>query len=63
MLSGHETADFSRIPIAALIITDHNRANYYLAEFLVKNNNCKFEPFAVNFKKGREAENITWSRL
>ena len=36
MLSGHETADFSSIQIAALIITDHNRANYYLAEFLVK---------------------------
>ena len=32
MLSGHETAVFSRIQIAALIITDHNRADYYLAE-------------------------------
>ena len=38
MLSGHETADFSSIQIAALIITDHNRANYYLAEFFVKHN-------------------------
>ena len=55
MLSGHETAHFSSIQIAALIITDHNRANYYLAEFLVKHNTCKFEPFDFNFKKGREA--------
>ena len=38
MLSGHETADFSSIQIAALIITDRNRANYYLAEFFVKHN-------------------------
>ena len=36
MLSGHETADFSSIQIAALIIADHNGANYYLAEFFVK---------------------------
>ena len=56
MLSGHahETADFSSIQMAALIITDYNRANYYLAEFLVKHNLCKFEPFDFNFKKGRE---------
>ena len=36
MLSGHETADFSSIQTAALIITDHNGANYYLGEFFVK---------------------------
>ena len=38
MLPGHETADFSSIQIATFIITDHNRANYYLAEFFVKHN-------------------------
>ena len=51
MLSGHETADFSSIQIAALIITDHNRANYYLAEFFVKHNSYKIEPF--DFKKSQ----------
>ena len=58
MLSGHahETADFSSIQMAALIITDYNRANYYLAEFLVKNNACKFEPFDFNFKSGAVCE-------
>ena len=45
MLSGHETADFSSIQIAALIITDHYRANYYLAEFFVKHSTHKIEPF------------------
>ena len=49
MLSGHETADFSSIQIAALIITDHYRANYYLAEFFVKHSTHKIEPF--DFKK------------
>ena len=51
MLSGHETADFSSIQISALIITDHNSANYYLAEFFVKQNTYKIEPF--DFKKGQ----------
>ena len=51
MLSGHETADFSSIQISALIITDHNSANYYLAEFFVKHNTYKIEPF--DFKKGQ----------
>ena len=41
MLSGHETADFSSIQTAALTITDHNRANYYLAKFFVKHNSYK----------------------
>ena len=49
MLSGNETADFSSIQIAALIITDHYRANYYLAEFFVKRSTHKNEPF--DFKK------------
>ena len=49
MLSSHETAVFSIIQIVALIITDHNRANYYLAEFFVKHNTYKIEPFG--FKK------------
>ena len=49
MLSGHETADFSSIQISALIITDHDSANYYLAEFFVKHNTYKIEPF--DFKK------------
>ena len=49
MLSGHETADFSSIQIAALIITDHYRANYYLAEFFVKRSTHKNQPF--DFKK------------
>ena len=40
-----QTADFSSIQIAALIITDHNRANYYLAEFFLKHNSYKIEPF------------------
>ena len=51
MLSGHETADFSSIQISALIITDHNSANYYVAEFFVKHNTYKTEPF--DFKKGQ----------
>ena len=41
MLSGHETADFSSIQISTLIITDHSRAKYYLAEFFVKHNHIK----------------------
>ena len=52
MLSGHETADFSSIQTAALIKTDHNRANYYLAEFFVKHNTYKIEP--CDFKKGQK---------
>ena len=48
---GHETADFSSIQIPALIITDHDSANYYLAEFFVKHNTYKIEPF--DFKKGQ----------
>ena len=51
MLSGHETVDFTGIQIPALIITDHNSANYYLAEFFVKQNTYKIEPF--DFKKGQ----------
>ena len=54
MLSGHETADFSSIQISALIITDHDSANYYLAEFFVKHNTYKIEPF--DFKKGQKRE-------
>ena len=46
------TADFSSIQIAALIITDHNRANYYLAEFFLKDNSYKIEPF--DFKKSQQ---------
>ena len=34
---------------AALIITDHDRATYYLAKFFVKHNSYKIEPF--DFKK------------
>ena len=49
MLSGHETAHFSSIQIAALIITDYYRANYYPAEFFVKHSTHKIEPF--DFKK------------
>ena len=49
MLSGHETADFSSIQIATLIITDHYRANYYLAKSFVKHSTHKIEPF--DFKK------------
>ena len=49
MLSGQETADFSSIQIAALIITGHYRANYYLAEFFVEHSTHKTEPF--DFKK------------
>ena len=47
MLSGHETADFSSIQNATLIITDHYRANYYLAEFFVQHSTHKIyiEPF------------------
>ena len=52
MLSGHETADFLSIQIAALLITVHNRANYYLAVFFVKPNSYKTEPF--DFKKGQQ---------
>ena len=52
MLPGHETTDFSSIQIAALIITDHYRANYYLAEFFVKHSTHKIEPF--DFKKGQK---------
>ena len=52
MLSGHETADCSSIQIAALIITDYYRANYYLAEFFVKHSTHKTEPF--DFKKGQK---------
>ena len=52
MLSSHETAVFSSIQIVALIITDHNRANYYLAEFFLKHNTYKIEPFG--FKKGQK---------
>ena len=67
MLSGHETADFSSIQIAALIITDHYRANYYLAEFFVKHSTHKIEPFY--FKKRSKtcffyiprSLKITWS--
>ena len=44
-LSDHETADFSSIQIAVLIITDHYRANYYLAKFFVKHRSHKIEPF------------------
>ena len=50
-LSGHETADFSSIQIAALIITDHYRANYYLAKFFVKHSSHKIEP--LDLKKNR----------
>ena len=53
MLSGHETADFPSIQIAALIITDHYRANYYLAEFFVKHSTYKIEPFDLK-KKGQK---------
>ena len=69
MLSGHETADFSSIQIAALIITDHYRANYYLAEFFVKRCTHKNQPF--DFKKKVKKRvffyiprslKITWSR-
>ena len=49
MLSGHETAHFSSIQIATFIITDHYRANYYLAEFFVKHSTHKIESF--EFKK------------
>ena len=67
MLSGHETADFSSIQIAALIITDHYRANYYLGEFFVKHSTHKIEPFY--FKKRSKtcffyiprSLKITWS--
>ena len=68
MLSGHETADFSRIQIAAFIITDHYRANYYLAEFFVKHSTHKIEPFDLK-KKGQKrvfnsprSQKITWNR-
>ena len=68
MLSGHETADFSSIQIAALIITDHYRDNYYFADFLVKHSTHKTEPFG--FKKRSKTSffysprslKITWSR-
>ena len=52
MLSGHEKAHFSSIQISAFIITQHNSANYYLAEFFVKHNTYKIEPF--DFKKGQK---------
>ena len=53
MLSGHETADSSSIQIAALIITDHYRDNYYFADFLVKHSTHKTEPFDLK-KKGQK---------
>ena len=69
MLFVLETADFSSIQISALIITDHSSANYYLAEFFVKHNTYKIEPF--DFKKGQKrvflifysprSLKITWS--
>ena len=52
MLSGHETADFSSIQCAAVIITDYNRANYYLAKFFVKHKSYKIELF--DFKRGQQ---------
>ena len=67
MLSGHETADFWSIQIAALIITDHYRANYYLAEFFVKHSTHKIEPFDLKKVKNEffyslRSLKITWSR-
>ena len=69
MLSGHETADFSSIQISALIITDHNSANYYLAEFFVKHNTYNWavwflkrsKPSFLIFYRPRSLK-ITWSR-
>ena len=52
MLFVLETADFSSIQISALFITDYSSANYYLAEFFVKHNTYKIEPF--DFKKGQK---------
>ena len=58
MLTGHETADFSSIQISALVITDHNSANYYLAY-----NTSRIEPLVVHMtilgsnQSEREKEN------
>ena len=67
MLSGHETADFSSIQIAAVIITDYNRANYYLAKFFVKHNSHKIETSDLKevnneFFYSPGSLKITWSR-
>ena len=67
MLSGHETVDFSSIQTAALIITDHYRANYYLAEFFVKHSTHKIEPFDLkkrsktSFFYSPRSLKLTWS--